>query len=74
VVSADAGRDERFPAGGFDVVTMIEFINDMAFALNEAMTASPPRRLLKRAINQTLSIDGIGDSLKVWAVKGNLGA
>ena len=176
VVSADAERDERFPAGGFDVVTMIEFIehiaipsdalqlaarllrpggllylttpnaaslnrrllglewsvfsppehvtiwsargietalmkaglsvrnvrteglnpgelmkrwrrprasdenttepsrNDMAFALNEVMTASPLRRVLKRAINQTLSIGGIGDSLKVWAVKGNLKA
>lgn len=44
--------------------------NDTAFALNQAMTASPARRLLKQGINHTLSVLGIGDTLKAWAVKG----
>lgn len=44
--------------------------NEAGFALNEAMSASPFRRLLKRGVNQALSVLGIGDSLKVNAVKG----
>jgi hypothetical protein len=33
------------------------------------MTSTPVRRALKRGINEMLSALGIGDALKVWAIK-----
>jgi len=43
--------------------------NQTAFALNQALSSGPFRRGIKRGINGCLSAFGIGDSLKVWAVK-----
>lgn len=48
--------------------------NETAFALNQAMSSSQTRRALKRAVNSVLSACRAGDSLKVRAVKGSLGA
>jgi 2-polyprenyl-3-methyl-5-hydroxy-6-metoxy-1,4-benzoquinol methylase len=45
--------------------------NDVAFALNTAMTSTPSRLTLKRRINDLLTWLGMGDSLKVWAVRGS---
>lgn len=43
--------------------------NQAAFALNAALSASPSRRGLKRAINAGLSLLRIGDTLKAWALR-----
>jgi SAM-dependent methyltransferase len=45
--------------------------NEAAFALNEVFSSSPCRRRLKAAINGGLSLLGVGDSLKVWAIRGS---
>ncbi|MDQ3472435.1 MAG: class I SAM-dependent methyltransferase [Acidobacteriota bacterium] len=39
------------------------------YHLNEALMASPSRRLVKSAVNSLLNVSRLGDSLKVWAVK-----
>ena len=39
-----------------------------SYRLNEYMTGSSSRRILKEAANGVLSISRLGDSLKVWAV------
>lgn len=39
------------------------------YHLNEALMASPSRRLLKSALNNLLNLGRLGDSLKIWAVK-----
>lgn len=39
------------------------------YQLNEAMMASPSRRLLKSALNSLLNLSRLGDSLKIWAEK-----
>jgi SAM-dependent methyltransferase len=44
--------------------------NQAGLALNEAFSRSPVRRRLKAAINQGLSLLRVGDSLKVWAIRG----
>jgi 2-polyprenyl-3-methyl-5-hydroxy-6-metoxy-1,4-benzoquinol methylase len=44
--------------------------NQAGLALNEVFSRSPWRRSLKGAINRVLSVLGIGDSLKVWAIRG----
>lgn len=43
--------------------------NQAAFALNRAFSTSPPRRILKTVINRSLSIFGIGDTLKIRAIR-----
>src|SRR5262249_55919580 len=43
--------------------------NQTAFALNQALSNGLFGRGIKRGINGCLSALGIGDSLKVWAVK-----
>jgi SAM-dependent methyltransferase len=43
--------------------------NDVAFAMNAAMTSSPVRRRVKAGVNACLSAFGVGDSLKVWALR-----
>ena len=40
-----------------------------SYALNEGMTKSPLRRRLRESINYTLSVSGLGDSLKIFARK-----
>lgn len=42
---------------------------ESAYSLNEALMASPSRRLLKSALNNLLNLGRIGDSLKIWAEK-----
>jgi SAM-dependent methyltransferase len=42
---------------------------EAAYSLNEALMASPLRRLLKSALNNLLNISRIGDSLKIRAEK-----
>jgi SAM-dependent methyltransferase len=44
--------------------------NDAGLALNEAFSRSRFRRGLKMAINRGLSVLRVGDTLKVWAVRG----
>lgn len=39
------------------------------YQLNEALMASPSRRLLKSALNGLLNLGRLGDSLKIWAEK-----
>lgn len=39
------------------------------YQLNEALMASPSRRLLKAALNSLLSAGRLGDSIKIWAEK-----
>jgi 2-polyprenyl-3-methyl-5-hydroxy-6-metoxy-1,4-benzoquinol methylase len=43
--------------------------NTAAFAINSAFSSSPSRRLIKAGINRCLSASGVGDTLKVWAVR-----
>jgi SAM-dependent methyltransferase len=43
--------------------------NDAGLRLNESMTRSPLRRCLKTLINRGLSLLGIGDTLKVIAIR-----
>lgn len=38
-----------------------------AYKLNESLTKSPVRKFVKKALNESLSIFGIGDSLKIYA-------
>jgi SAM-dependent methyltransferase len=40
---------------------------ESGYRLNEFMTQSPTRRILKRAINGLLNASSLGDSLKIWA-------
>jgi SAM-dependent methyltransferase len=42
---------------------------ESSYQLNEALMASPSRRLLKSALNNLLNLGRIGDSLKIWAEK-----
>ena len=42
----------------------------MGYELNTAFSSSASRRALKRSVNIFLSVLGIGDSLKVWAIRG----
>jgi hypothetical protein len=42
---------------------------ESAYCLNEALMASPSRRLLKSALNNLLNLGRIGDSLKIRAEK-----
>jgi hypothetical protein len=42
---------------------------ESSYQLNEALMASPSRRLLKSALNNMLNLGRIGDSLKIWAEK-----
>ena len=42
---------------------------ESAYSLNEALMASPSRRLLKSALNNLLNLGRIGDSLKIRAEK-----
>jgi SAM-dependent methyltransferase len=45
--------------------------NQAGFALNDALSRSPLRRRLKRSANRVLSALGLGDTLKVRAVRGS---
>ena len=40
---------------------------DCAYRLNELMSQSRSRRLLKKTVNGLLNVSSLGDSLKVWA-------
>jgi spore maturation protein CgeB len=40
-----------------------------SYALNESFMSSPSRRFLKKVINEGLNLAGMGDSLKIFAVK-----
>ncbi len=40
-----------------------------AYELNESLTRSPMRKAVKKALNGTLNVLGIGDSLKIFATK-----
>ncbi|MCA1565459.1 MAG: class I SAM-dependent methyltransferase [Acidobacteria bacterium] len=42
---------------------------ESSYQLNEALMASPSRRLLKSVLNNLLNLGRIGDSLKIWAEK-----
>ena len=42
---------------------------ESSYRLNEALMASRPRRLVKRALNDLLNLGRLGDSLKIWAEK-----
>jgi SAM-dependent methyltransferase len=42
---------------------------ESSYRLNEALMASRPRRLVKRALNGLLNLGRLGDSLKIWAEK-----
>jgi SAM-dependent methyltransferase len=42
---------------------------ESSYQLNEALMASPSRRLLKSTLNNLLNLGRIGDSLKIWAEK-----
>src|SRR5262249_48376104 len=44
--------------------------NEVGFARNEVFSSSPGRRRLKAAINGGLSLLGVGDALKAWAIRG----
>ena len=41
----------------------------LGYHLNAALSSSRPRRALKKIANVCLSAFGIGDSLKVWAIR-----
>ncbi len=62
------GKGEGAPASGegkrddFDRV-------ESGYQLNEALMASPSRRLLKDALNGLLNAGRLGDTLKIWAEK-----
>lgn len=43
--------------------------NQAALALNSGLSRTGPRRMLKSAINEGLSLLGVGDTLKSWAVR-----
>ena len=43
--------------------------NEAGMRLNESLSRSPARRALKRLANRTLTLMGVGDSLKVFAVR-----
>jgi SAM-dependent methyltransferase len=45
--------------------------NEAGLALNEAFSSSPLRRCLKAGINRGLSLLRVGDSLKIWAIRGS---
>jgi SAM-dependent methyltransferase len=54
-------RNGNKPAAtGFDRV-------EAAYQLNESLTRSPARKLLKKGLNASLNIFGLGDSLKIYA-------
>jgi SAM-dependent methyltransferase len=42
---------------------------ETSYRLNEALMASPSRRLLKKTLNGLLNLGRLGDSLKIWAEK-----
>lgn len=42
---------------------------ETSYRLNEALMASPSRRLLKKMLNALLNFGRLGDSLKIWAEK-----
>jgi SAM-dependent methyltransferase len=42
---------------------------ETSYRLNEALMASPTRRLLKKTLNGLLNLGRLGDSLKIWAEK-----
>ncbi|HEY9404155.1 MAG TPA: class I SAM-dependent methyltransferase [Pyrinomonadaceae bacterium] len=42
---------------------------ESSYQLNEALMASPSRRLLKSVLNNLLNLGRVGDSLKIWAEK-----
>ena len=43
---------------------------EAAYELNEALTRSPLRRAVKNGLNGVLNTLGLGDSLKIFAIKG----
>ncbi|MEP6743255.1 MAG: class I SAM-dependent methyltransferase [bacterium] len=42
---------------------------ETGYRLNEALMASPSRRLLRKTLNRILNLSRLGDSLKIWAEK-----
>ena len=42
---------------------------ESGYHLNEMLSGSPSRRLLKNSVNAVLNVARLGDSLKVWAIK-----
>lgn len=55
-------RPTKAEESGFDRVKT-------AYALNEELTKTPVRKIVKKLINQSLNLTGLGDSLKIYAIK-----
>lgn len=60
--SAGDERQAAHNGGGYERV-------ESGYHLNEMLTKSPARKLLKNSANAALGATRLGDSLKVWAVK-----
>jgi SAM-dependent methyltransferase len=42
---------------------------ETSYKLNEALSTSKPRRMIKNLLNKALNITSLGDGLKIWAIK-----
>jgi len=62
------GKAEVTPAGGEGKQDGFDRV-ESGYQLNEALMASPSRRLLKDALNGLLNVGRLGDTLKIWAEK-----
>lgn len=55
---------------GLDFDTQKSFDRvDTSYQLNQALSSSSPRKMVKNLLNEVLSLTRLGDSLKIWAIK-----
>jgi len=67
---ANALRGKLSPYKDLEINGEREFNRiETSYNLNEALSSSKPRQMVKNLLNRALNVTSLGDGLKIWAVK-----